>query len=99
MKKIRTQKDAFKAFLAPEKYEINENEACVFCQLKHARGISCCESCTPYCSVDPACSVIEFRDEEKLVRYVLRYCKDWRLKNIQRLVIKKVKAMGYEPCI
>jgi len=95
-KKIRTHKDAFRAYLTPEKYEIDPEESCVFCQLKnnnYNRGFIACEK---YCSVASACIVVDDgAEQKKLIRYVLRYCKEWRVKNIRRLVIKKMEAMGY----
>lgn len=95
-KEILTHKDAFKAFLAPGKYEVDLGESCVFCQLKRTKGGARADSCIPYCSVHKACSSISYDgDQKKLVRYILRYCKNWRIENIQRLLIKKMKAMGY----
>ena len=96
MKKIRTHKDAFQAFLAPAQYEIDDEEECVFCQLDTVRHPGELCSCEKYCSVWPACDKPNYQDKFKLVRYVLRYCKDWRIGNIRRLINKKLKAMGYE---
>ena len=96
LKIMRTHEDAFKAYLAPEKYEVDDDEICVFCQLKHSKGLVGTDTCATDCAVDPACGAgMDTDDDYELVRYVLRYCKDWRVKNIQGLVRKKVKAMGY----
>ena len=95
-KKIRTHKDAFQAYLAPGKYGIDPEESCVFCQLKNNRYGTGLSTCSKYCSVQPACIVVDDgAEQKKLIRYVLRYCKEWRVKNIRRLVIKKMEAMGY----
>ena len=94
--KIRTHKDAFKAWLAPDKYEIDYKEDCVFCQLKHRKQNA---TCFTNCSVHLACL---YRDElsttekKDIAQYVLRHCKNWRVENIRSIIKERMKVMGCE---
>ncbi len=99
MLKIKTHKDAFKAFLAPEKYGLDK-WTCAFCEApKHNCGKCVVEF---YCDdgnepdfpfVWPH---IERPDRIKISRFVLRNCKTWRRENIERVARKKATALGYE---
>lgn len=91
MLKIRTHKDAFEAFLAPEKY------GCVFCDGPHTR----CNLCPVffYCCRQPINGFtwpdISRSHKREIVKYIIRNCQKWSLKNIERVARKKAIALGY----
>lgn len=96
MLKIRTHKDAFKAFLAPEKYDAAGD--CVFCIAANDDCAKCtigfiCGHQWDFPFIWPA---ILIPDKSTIARYILRTCKDWGRKNIERVARKKAIALGYK---
>ena len=96
MLKIRTHKDAFKAYLAPEKYD---HDGCVFC---YHTDYSC-DKCVVefYCYWKSEIGPYEWpdipdEDRAKIIRYLLRTCKKWGRSEIERLARKKAIALAYK---
>lgn len=99
--KIKTHRDTFEAFLAPDKYEYRH---CPFCEFMTDTNDGDCNKCPVefYCD-DSGVAVFPFvwdyiepGDKVKIIRYVLRNCKNWRRENIERVARKKAIDLGYK---
>jgi len=95
MLKKKTHKDAFKAFLAPEKYE---ESSCGFCDEVWGN----CDDCAIQFYCERGYSdingvrwpTISFKRKREIIRYVLRYCRKWDQASIERVARKKAIALG-----
>lgn len=94
MLKIRTHKDAFKAYLAPEKYE--QETSCSFCDHVGSKSCSTCVVEFYCCSDATGWPLLSDDDERKVIRYLLRNLKKWGRREIERLARKKAIALGYK---